>query len=422
MRVPTLIGMNSFPRRAAALAVLCVGMISLPAIHSAVGAASHPPRLDASNAKPGDYGWFEAGLQWHGEFADPHIVKYHGVYYAYSSHAGGRYLGVQTSTDLVHWTIADRWSNNLAPWAGGPNPRSDTSIPREIRTSSLSDGDVWNLNDALVRPARWGLPLTLNGWMTRDYWAVGVTKIGSKWYAWAPVEISRRLADGTMDPEGFGRYCLTMATARSPLGPFRDVTGSHPYYCDSDPGGSIDPSPYVDPHTGAHYLTWKSAGYRGNGSRPGYPSALKAVKLDAHGRMTGAITTLLTTNQGSWEGSTVENPAMIRYHGRWYLFYSANSFIPNRSGHSNYATGYALCAGPMGPCRRISSHPIMSSTATETGMGGAQPFIDLNGHLALIYASFWLGEYRTNHPIHQPRRMHLAGLTRRSDNTLRRSW
>ena len=40
----------------------------------------------------------------------------------------------------------------------------------------------------------------------------------------------------------------------------------------------------------------------------------------------------------AWEGSVVENPAMIRFHGRLYLFYSANGY-----GSSRYATGYAVC-------------------------------------------------------------------------------
>ena len=385
--------------------------------HEALAATHAPPRVDADNARPGGYGWFEGGHRWQGEFADPEVVFDNGTYYAYSSGAGGRYLGIQTSTDATHWTALDHWSNHLAPWQGGPNPRTDGTIPLEIRRSNQNVGDIYNLNDAIARPAAWGVTMNYNAWYRRDYWAVGVGHIGDKWYTWAPVKISHQLGDGTWDPEGFGRYCLTMAVGRTPIGPFRDVTGAAPYYCDGDPGGSIDPSHFVDPATGNHYLTWKAAGRRSRPGVQGYPSALKVVQLDGNAKMVGPIRTLLTTAEGSWEGYTVENPSMIRFRNTWYLFYSANSFIPNAQGHSNYATGYAICSGPMGPCHRVTGSPLMASTARKTGMGGAAAFTDKAGNLRLAAAAFWPGEYRT-YPIHQPRRMFVVTLTRRNDATL----
>jgi hypothetical protein len=376
-----------------------------------------PPATDADNATPGNYGWFEAGLAWRGEFADPMVVKYGATYYAYSSGAGGRYLGVQTSSDGVHWLAHPRWSTHNAPWAGGPDPRTDTSIPAEIRASGDTLGNIWNNNDALVRPAAWGRPVIVNTWLRQSYWAVGVAKIGSTWFAWAPVKYSDRLADGTVDPDGFGRYCLTLATARSPLGPFRDVTGSKPWYCDPDPAGSIDPSPFVDPATGSTWLVWRSAGRISRPGVKGYPAAIKSVKIDATGHMASGIHTLLTTNEGSWEGYVIENPSMIQYKGRWYLFYSGNSFLVDRAGHSPYATGYAVCATPYGPCHRLSPSPLMASNSRESGPGGASAFIDPAGNLRLAYASYWPGEYRY-YPIHQPRRMHIVTVTWHSDGTL----
>ena len=353
---------------------------------TAVAAAGGPPPTDAGNATRGNYGWFEAGRSWSGQFADPHVVRVGRTYYAYSPGAGGRYLGVLTSPDLVHWTIHKRWSTAKAPWQGGPDPRHDPHIPVEIRQSSQSSGDIWNLNDALVRPAKWGLPKAYNAWEHRTYWAVGVIPIGTRWYAYAGVQISSRLGDGTADPDGFGRYCLTVASSVHPLGPFRDITGSHPLYCDADPGGSIDPSPYVDPSTGQTWLTWKANGRRSRPGVKGYPSSLKTVRLDSTGHMTGPIHTLLATNEGSWEGSTVENPSMVYWHSHWYLFYSANSFLADRAGHSPYATGYALCSGPAGPCRRISTRPLMASTAREAGPGGADAIVDLSDAVELEHA------------------------------------
>lgn len=400
-------------------ATLAVGLVSVLVAAPPGFAAGAPPSVDAANASGGDRGWFEAGLTWYGDFADPTIVHDGSTFYAYSSGAGGRYLGVQTSSDLRSWAIHRRWTNAAAPWAGGPDPRNDTQLPAEIRLSGLSAGDKWNENDALVRPAAWGMRVVHNAWYQRDYWGVGVGRIGTTWYAWAPVKVSDTLADGTRDPEGFGRYCLTMATARSPLGPFRD-TSTGPWWCDGDPAGSIDPEPYTDPTTGRHYLTWKATGLRSRPGVQGHPVALRAVRLDATGHPTGAVTTLLTTNEGSWEGYSIENPSMIRFRGRWYLFYSGNSFRADRAGNSPYAVGYAICTGPLGPCRRPSATPLMRSTASQTGPGAASAFLDGAGRLRLVYTSYWPGEYRLDVSIHQPRRMHIALLAQATDGTVRR--
>jgi beta-xylosidase len=382
----------------------------------AVGAAGNP-NTDADNATAGNYGWFQGGLSWRGEFADPYVVLVGHTYYAYSSGAGGRYLGVLTSPDLKHWTIHQHWSKHKAPWLGGPDPRHDPTIPYAIRTSKQSAGDIWNLNDALVRPAAWGERVVFNAWEQKSYWSPGVIKIRTHWYAYAAVKKSDRLGDGTVDPDGLGRYCLTVSTADSPLGPFRDITGGHPFYCDVDPAGSIDPAPYVDPATGHGWLTWRATGRRSAPGVQGYPSALKAVRLDSTGHMTGPITTLLTTNEGSWEGYVIENPSMIKWKGHWYLFYSANSFRADHAGNSPYATGYAVCAGPAGPCHRVSAGPLMASTAHESGPGGAAAFKGIGGKLYLAYGSYRPGEYRPT-GIPQPRRMHIANVVRHPNGTL----
>jgi beta-xylosidase len=399
-------------RRPIALVVVMAAVLT-----ACLGAPPPPPATDADNATAGSYGWFEAGYQWRGQFADPDVVRIGPYYYAFSSGAGGRYLGVMRSSDLIHWYAHPRWSTSAAPWLGGPDPHTDATIPAEIRVANLTAGDMWNLNDALVRPSAWGVTVPYSTWEQRDYWAVGVIQLGVTWYAYAPVKYSNLLGDGTSDPQGFGRYCLTVATAPSPFGPFRDISGAHPFYCDPDPGGSIDPAPYLD--AGGHpWLTWKAAGRRSRPGVSGYPSSLKAVRLDATGHMTGPIYTLLTTNEGSWEGYTIENPSMIYWHGHYYLFYSANSFLADRAGNSPYATGYAICNGPAGPCHRPSASPLMASTSTESGPGGASAFVDTAGNLRLAYASYWPGEYRKNTGIPQPRRMHIATIVYHANGTL----
>ena len=47
---------------------------------------------------------------------------------------------------------------------------------------------------------------------------------------------------------------------------------------------------------------------------------------------------------------------MIRYAGRYYLFYSGAGYA-----NSSYATGYAICDTPLGPCRRVSDRPLLET-------------------------------------------------------------
>ena len=141
---------------------------------------------------------------------------------------------------------------------------------------------------------------------------------------------------------------------------------------------------------------------------------------------------LLETNEGGWEGFTIENPSMVKYAGRYYLFYSGNySGVTNSAGASPYGTGYAICPqGPRAACiRQTGPAPLLGSNAAESGPGGASPFVDTQGQLRLAYAFYWPGENRTDsgpsETSHHPRRLNIAKLTVRGDGTLaaeRRPW
>jgi hypothetical protein len=373
-----------------------------------VSACIPPPATDADNATgtPGnEWGWFESGQEWRGDFGDPHVLLYNNVYYAYSSPTGGRYLPVLTSTDLQTWRIHKRWSTSPAPWAGGPSPSSDPSIPIEIRQSAMSDGDKWNMNDGLVKTASWGLTHDQGPWIKKDLWAPGVAKIGDTWYAYSAVKTSNH----SDDPHGYGRFCITVASASAPGGPFRD-SSTRSVVCDVDPAGSIDPAPYFDPVSNAWYLTWKAAGRVGY-----YPSALKAQRLGSNGRFASGSSpvTLLQTKAGSWEGNTIENPSMVRWGGTTYLFYAGNDSTANEYGVSNYGTGWAVCPqGPLAPCKRLTDQPLLASGDPQQGPAGGSAFVDKNGELRFAYSYYWLGENRPNTHIAHPRRMAVVRVLR----------
>ena len=367
-------------------------VVVLAAAALAATACEPAPTADSSNHRPGDpRGWFEAGHLWWGDFGDPQIVVSGGTYYAYSSPTAGRYLPVLTSTNLRDWRIHPRYSSS-------PTPAVDANVPVEIRNWSATTVDKWNNNDGLVKPASWGLEEPQNSWIRKSYWAPGVAQIGGTWYAYSAVRVSRT-GD---DPNHFGRFCLTVASASSPLGPFRDTTTS-PILCDSDPSGSIDPEPFRDPATGQWYLLWKAAGRVG-----AYPSSLKAKRLLSNGRPDPAAPTVtLLRTAGGWEGNTIEAPSMVYHRGRYYLFYAGNSSLPGPSNSSRYATGYAICPrGPLAACTRPTNQPLLSSEDTVQGPAGGSAFVDRQGRLRFVYSYYWLGE--TRKPA--PRRMEIVTL------------
>lgn len=271
-----------------------------------------------------------------GDFPDPAVLRVGRTFYAYGTNGPGRHLPLLVSTDLTTW-----------------------------RT-----GEDGRPGEALPRPAAWGVDLD-GSRPSQEVWAPGVFAYRHRYIAFYALRL-RALPR---------RTCISVATSSSPEGPFVDRS-TKPVFCDDDPLGSIDPQPYVDPASGRAYLTWKSEGRAGVA-----PTRLWARPLDAAGTRLapGTSRRLLLTTALPWEGSIIENPSMVAYGGRWWLLYSGNDWA---SAH--YAVGYARCAGPAGPCRRGGSRPLLQSTATRLGPGGASAFVDASGRLRLAY-HYWPG-------------------------------
>jgi len=304
----------------------------------------------AAEAYPGAP-WFRPSVVYTGNFPDPSVVVVGRSYVAYATTTGGAYLPAETSTDLVHWTA---------------RPSYDPGAP--------GNADPY-FNDALPRPARWGVNQG-NGRLTKTLVAPGVARIGGQWHAYYAVLVRQ-------SPP---RFCLSVATATSALGPFTD-NSTRPLSCDLDPAGSLDPQPFVDPATGQAWLTWKSEGVPGH-----LPTRLWSQKLDATGRLaTGSTPKELLRTALPWEGNVIESPSMVRWAGSYWLFYSGNEWAS-----SHYAIGYARCSSPAGPCRRGSATPLLASTSTRLGPGGETAFVDLTGRLRLAH-HYWNAPY-THYP------------------------
>ncbi|SDU83389.1 glycoside hydrolase family 43 protein [Jiangella alkaliphila] len=154
-----------------------------------------------------------------------------------------------------------------------------------------------------------------------------------------------------------GRQCVGRAVATSPAGPFVDDS-AEPLICQAGDGGSIDASPFTDAD-GTRYLLWKN-----DGNAVGVDTWIYAQPLSEDGlSLVGSPVQLMKQDQ-PWEGDLVEAPFLWLRDGTYYLFYSANAY-----DSADYAVGYAVCDGPLGPCRKPADAPILVSSDDAAGPG-----------------------------------------------------
>jgi hypothetical protein len=321
----------------------------------------------ARDARPAPVGSdrFAVGQPYRGDFPDPTVLRVGAVYYAYSTTIANLNLPVMTSRDLVHWRARGEGLMQVASWA--------QSHPVGTRTHATT-------------------------------WAPTVARFGARYvHAYAtPVRGVR--------PR---KMCISTSRSSSPLGGFVDRRRT-PLICPKA-RGAIDPA-FFTGVSGGRYLVWKRE------QKPRSPSHIFISRLSKDGqRVIGTPTHLLTTRD-AWETPLIENPAMVRYRARYYLFYSGGSYADD-----SYATGYARCSSPTGPCSRVSTVPLLATGGRVSGPGGAMPFVDHRGRLRLAYAAWDYG--RTGYPKspscrRQPagcpqRKLHVATLGVRADGTLR---
>jgi hypothetical protein len=248
---------------------------------------------------------------------DPHVIRVGNRYYAYSTNRVG------PGGWLLHVPVLV--STDLATWGG--------------------------LVDAFPKFPRWARPGTT--------WAPTVTRDGQGYTLFY-----------TARHRASGRQCIGRARASSPTGPFRDRS-RHPFICQLTQGGSIDPYVFRN-RNGVRYLYWKN-----DGNCCGLRVSLWGQRIDRRERLIGRAHRLLSYTQ-AWERPLIENPAMTRSPdrgGEFRLFYAANWWASR-----NYATGFARCRRPLGPCVKVTRRgPWHATTPHARGPGGAAFFTDPGG-------------------------------------------
>lgn len=278
-----------------------------------------------------------------GNFPDPHVVHAHGSYWAFATQSGLTKVPTMRSPDLLRWS-----------WVG----------------DALQQLPSW---------AEWG-----------HNWAPSVLPRGTTFVLYY-----------TTRHRATGLQCISRAVAALPQGPYVDETAG-PLICQTERGGSIDPSPFVDVD-GRAWLLWKS-----EGTLHGEPTRIWIQPLSPDGLQLAGAPTQLLERELDWEMPIVEGPSMTFADGRYHLLYSGNRWQSAR-----YAVGHAVCASVTGPCRRTSSGPILASRPGEAGPGGQEIATAPDGSLVLVHHAWEPGA--VGYGSQGVRRLHVTAMRVRGD-------
>jgi beta-xylosidase len=356
---------SRFSRRAAAFLLLPAAAMVLALTPS-------------STASAGNEGRFFADQPYTGEFASPAVLVDNGRYYAVATNEDGNNLPAMHSGDLKRWVAR--------------SPLPDYHKYRNWK----------GFNDAMPVLGSWAAKRHIDGRQRYALWAPALAKMGGRYVAAYAAVVNFRT----------NRLCIGLAYANHPLGKFTSPARK-PLVCSWDPRGSIDPD--LITANGKHYLIWKNAGVKGSKPTKMYSRQLNG---SATGFAPGSRSRLLLSTQQRWEGNVIEQPDMVAHAGRFYLFYSGNSYT-----RRSYATGYAVCKSPLGPCSRVRSTPLIKTNSAVVAPGGAAPFVDLQGRLRLAYHAWSTAQVGGGTPRIcngcPPRRLHIATLGVQSNGHLK---
>ena len=287
--------------------------------------------------------WFRPGRPYDQNFPDPAIILVDDTYFAYATTTGGSSMPVMTSLDLETWVAHGDALGTGPPWA----PRSNGE---------------WNI------------------------WAPTVVELPAGGFLAA---FASRTGEGD-------RRCIAVLKANSPQGPF-SALDNEPFVCEPDPNGALDPFLIVDDED-VPWLIWKNEGVPvGHPTLASRRTAFWSRQLTDDGTAwrDGSTTNFLmetTERIRPWQGTVVENPAMVAWQGSYLLTYSANQW-----NSIDYAIGWARCETPAGSCDQPTTEPLLVSDAERLGPGGPAPFVDLDGVLRLGYHG-WRPPYASYPP------------------------
>ena len=213
---------------------------------------------------------------------------------------------------------------------------------------------------------------------------------GKKWF-WAP-EVAYRKENKTFYMHYTAEERLCVATAKSPLGPFKQET-KQPMRGERD----IDSTLFVD-DDGTPWLFFVRVA---NGQNIIWVAGLEQDWMTFKA---GEPARRCLGPEQDWEtidGRVTEGPSVFKHNGVYYLVYSANGYTS-----PDYAIGYATAASPRGPWKKANTNPILKKPRPGlVGTGHGALFFDKNGRLNYVFHA-----HASPHAIH-PRKMYIARVS-----------
>jgi len=171
------------------------------------------------------------------------------------------------------------------------------------------------------------------------------------------------------------KMCVAVATASSPLGPFRHRAR---LAC-AGAGGSIDPAPArVGKDVYLYFARTSATCKRVPGRCLIVGMKLSDDLLRARGRPTPLVG-IDHAWERSGEKAAVENPALVIRGGQYYLLYSGGDW------QHSYGMGYAVSRSPLGPFVKPESRPFLRGRRGLYGPGGGSAVSGPRGDLWLVY-------------------------------------
>ncbi|MHB1509470.1 MAG: glycoside hydrolase family 43 protein [Acidimicrobiales bacterium] len=234
----------------------------------------------------------------------------------------------------------------------------------------------------------------LPSWATTGFtWAPDVVKLEGTYVMYFDSLAQPRLYYNRRGT-GFSRFpqCIGTAVSKAPGGPFR--ASSTPLVCDFKAHGAIDPRTFAAPG-GKLYLDWKSDD-NAVAPAPYRRTHIYAQRLSPDGLSLAGRPHLLLSARARWHEKMVEAPDMVEARGRFWLFYSGAWF-----NSPNYGVGFASCAGPVGPCRDLTTrHPLIGSNSQGEGAGEESLFEQADGQWWILYSPWFFGfDGHANRPL-----------------------
>lgn len=169
--------------------------------------------------------------------------------------------------------------------------------------------------------------------------------------------------------------CIALATAESPLGPFKQKK------LEKLPADLLQIDPFIFFDDDGKIYFYHVRLDRGN------RIYVAEMEPDLSGIKKETLRECISTRMDSWENvrnndyGVAEGPTVIKRDGVYYLFYSANDYR-----YVEYAVGYATASSPLGPWSRYEGNPILSrKNVGQNGTGHGDILTDPEGKLLYVF-------------------------------------